>query len=97
MARFLRLPVALWTSSSVPTRILFFLAVTLALLYGCKPSAPNAAPSEARPNKVAVFYCPGSYYITMAAAKGWFREASLNVLKVRQMNDFTNAKGLIAP
>jgi len=81
LARFLRLPMALWTSSSVPTRILFFLAVTLGLLYGCKPSAANAAPSEAPPIKVAVFYCPGTYHITMAAAKGWFQEASLNDLK----------------
>jgi NitT/TauT family transport system substrate-binding protein len=62
----------------VAARVLFPFAAVLAILCGCKPSAENDA-SGGRAIRVADFYRPGTYWIGIAASKGWFREAGLNV------------------
>jgi NitT/TauT family transport system substrate-binding protein len=57
---------------------LFVFVGTLALLCGCQLSGPKAA-SSTPPIKVAAFYWPGTYWIEIAQAKDWFREAGLNI------------------
>jgi len=70
-------------------------AAVLAILCGCKPSADNAG-FGARPIRVADFYRPGTYWIGIAAEKGWFREAGLNVqLVYYKAGDLDPAKDLV--
>jgi NitT/TauT family transport system substrate-binding protein len=79
----------------VAARILFLSAAALAILCGCKPSADDAG-SSGRPIRVADFYRPGTYWIGIAVAKGWFREAGLNVqLVYYKGDDFDSAKDLV--
>lgn len=75
MIGFLRLIVAWRAVLFVATRVTFLLAAAPAFLCGCKPSVRDQGP----PIKVAAFYWPGTYWIGIAAEKGWFREAGLNV------------------
>ncbi len=80
---------------SVTTRIVFLFTAVLAILCGCKPSADNAG-SGARPIRVADFYRPGTYWIGIAAEKGWFREAGLNVqLVYDKAGDLDPAKDFV--
>jgi NitT/TauT family transport system substrate-binding protein len=79
----------------VPTRNLFLWSTALATLWACTPSAQNAA-SQAPPIRVAAFYWPGTYWIGIAAEKGWFREAGLNVQLVDCNADyFASEKDLV--
>ena len=88
---FLSLFAALRDLRFVATRILFLFAATLAILCGCKPSADDTASGEG-PIRVADFYRPGTYWIGIAADKGWFREAGLNVQLVYYKADELDAE-----
>jgi NitT/TauT family transport system substrate-binding protein len=76
-------------------RMIFLFAAMLVVLCGCKPSADNVG-SSARPIRVADFYRPGTYWIGIAAEKGWFREAGLNVqLVYYKADDRVSGKDLV--
>jgi NitT/TauT family transport system substrate-binding protein len=51
---------------------------------GCKPAdiAPRLAAATSPPIRLATYEWPGSYWIEVATAKGWFAEAGLNVQRV---------------
>jgi NitT/TauT family transport system substrate-binding protein len=63
---------------SIGSWLQFLFPATLAMLCGCKQSAETPV-SQAPPIRVAALYWPGDFWIGIAAAKGWFREAGLNV------------------
>jgi NitT/TauT family transport system substrate-binding protein len=76
-------------------RMIFLFAAMLVVLGGCKPSADNVG-SSARPIRVADFYRPGTYWIGIAAEKGWFREEGLNVqLVYYKADDPVSGKDLV--
>lgn len=62
---------------------------TVFALGACKPaSAPPAAATSAQPIRIGGLYWPGNYWIDIAHAKGWFKEAGLNVEWVDTNPDF---------
>jgi NitT/TauT family transport system substrate-binding protein len=76
-------------------RILLLWMAVLPLLCGCGPSSRNAA-LQASPIRVGAIYWPGTYWIGIAAEKGWFREAGLNIQLVdSKAGYFASEKDLV--
>lgn len=64
------------------------LVLLLAVFAGCDRDAPAPVLSTGPTIRLAAYYWPGMYWVDIAAAKGWFAEAGLDVRVVDTNPDY---------
>ena len=79
---------------SVPPEIKLLCAIALCIA-ACGCSRVDKAP-ERPPLKLATYLWPGSFWIDVAAKKGWFAEAGLNVERINVRHKYFEGLGDLA-